>query len=239
MEDLGVLSVQSGGFGLNDFGQVVGVSSGIPFLYSNGQMMNLNNLVVSNSGWVLSWANGINNAGQIVGYGTNPSGQQDAYLLNPVGMLLPVIAQQSGSQTVAIGSTIQLSVSVINEPVSYQWYLGTNVIDGATNALLTLTNVQTYQSGTYTVAVSDQAGTVTSDPIMLSILPSLGINMVPAISIAGTIGAVYQLEYVNMLGPTNDWQLLETVTITNNPQYYFDVSAIGQPKRFYQLVQVQ
>ena len=154
-------------------------------------------------------------------------------------MLLPVIAQQSGSQTVAIGSTIQLSVSVINEPVSYQWYLGTNVIDGATNALLTLTNVQTYQSGTYTVAVSDQAGTVTSDPIMLSILPSLGINMVPAISIAGTIGAVYQLEYVNMLGPTNDWQLLETVTITNNPQYYFDVSAIGQPKRFYQLVQVQ
>jgi probable HAF family extracellular repeat protein len=52
------------------------------FLYANGKMKDLNRLIPSGSGWVLSEATGINDAGQIVGSGT-VHGQQHAFLLNP------------------------------------------------------------------------------------------------------------------------------------------------------------
>jgi probable HAF family extracellular repeat protein len=52
------------------------------FLYVGGRMRDLNALIPHGSGWVLTEANGINDAGQIVGTGTK-SGQTRAFLLNP------------------------------------------------------------------------------------------------------------------------------------------------------------
>ncbi|MBA3439381.1 MAG: hypothetical protein H0T92_05880 [Pyrinomonadaceae bacterium] len=39
------------------------------FIYGNNMMLDLNDLIPSGSGWVLSVANDINNLGQIVGTG--------------------------------------------------------------------------------------------------------------------------------------------------------------------------
>jgi hypothetical protein len=72
----------------------------------------------------------------------------------------------------------------------------------------------------------------------VSVFPNLGITMLPVVNISGTNGSTYQLEYIDAFGPSSAWQQLGTITVTNNPQYYFDQSAIGQPQRFYQLVQV-
>ena len=47
-------------------------------------MGDLNNDIRSDSGWTLEDALGINDTGQIVGYGTNPSGQMDAFVLTPI-----------------------------------------------------------------------------------------------------------------------------------------------------------
>ena len=44
----------------------------------------MNSLISPSSGWTLEDATGINNSGQICAYGTNPSGQTDAFLLTPV-----------------------------------------------------------------------------------------------------------------------------------------------------------
>jgi probable HAF family extracellular repeat protein len=71
-------------FGVNDAGQVVGQSNGHAFLFSNGKLTDLNSLIPANSSWTLWSANAINNKGQIVGYGTNPSGARHAFLLTPV-----------------------------------------------------------------------------------------------------------------------------------------------------------
>jgi probable HAF family extracellular repeat protein len=54
------------------------------FVYAGGVMSDLNNDIGSSSGWTLQDALGINDNGQIVGYGTNPSGQIDAFLLTPI-----------------------------------------------------------------------------------------------------------------------------------------------------------
>ena len=76
---------------INDSGQAVGYydynSPASPihaFLYSNGAVYDLNNLIPSGSGWMLDYASGINNLGQIVGRGVNSAGMADSFLLTPV-----------------------------------------------------------------------------------------------------------------------------------------------------------
>ena len=44
---------------------------------------NLNDLLPAGSGWYLLDASAINNAGDIVGYGYNPDGQEHAFLMTP------------------------------------------------------------------------------------------------------------------------------------------------------------
>jgi probable HAF family extracellular repeat protein len=75
MTDLGTLGAPGNGAnGINDSGQVVGLSSTTgggedAFLYSGGTMIDLNSLLPAGSGWQLEDATGINDSGQIVGYG--------------------------------------------------------------------------------------------------------------------------------------------------------------------------
>jgi probable HAF family extracellular repeat protein len=91
MTDLGTFGGEhSEAEGINALGQVIGFSSvasgALPhaFLYINGTMTDLNSLLPTGSGWTLADAHGINDEGQIVGAGINPSGQQHAFLLTPV-----------------------------------------------------------------------------------------------------------------------------------------------------------
>ena len=93
MTDLGTTgeAITSQGLGMNNLDQVVGTlvfdpSDGTKnhgFLFSDGVMVDVNSLLPGNSGWVLRDAQGINDVGQIVGFG-NIGGEQHAYLLAPV-----------------------------------------------------------------------------------------------------------------------------------------------------------
>jgi hypothetical protein len=71
-----------------------------------------------------------------------------------------------------------------------------------------------------------------------SIVPSLSLNFVPAITLTGSIGHSLRVDYINQFGPIDAWFTLNTVTLTNTPQLYFDVSAPGQPPRLYRIVPV-
>jgi hypothetical protein len=62
--------------------------------------------------------------------------------------------------------------------------------------------------------------------------------MVPAITLTGSVGGSVRLDYINQFGPIDAWVTLDTVTLTNTSQLYFDVSALGQPQRLYRLIQV-
>jgi len=139
---------------------------------------------------------------------------------------------------VSIGSSITLNVDAIGQPpLRYRWYFSNNPIPNATNSILSLTNVQSSQSGTYAVVVSDFSGSSTSNPALLSIVPALHIDMVPAISLQGDVGRTYTLEYVNAVG-VGSWTPLASILITNTGQLYFDTSAVGQPARYYRLTLV-
>jgi len=68
--------------------------------------------------------------------------------------------------------------------------------------------------------------------------PSLDLHMVPAITLTGSIGGSVRVDYINRFGPIDAWVTLDTVSLTNTSQLYFDVSAWQQPPRLYRLVQV-
>jgi probable HAF family extracellular repeat protein len=71
---------------VNSRGEVVGRAMGPgnrAFIWSNGGMYDLNDLIPANSGWVLQSARDINESGQIIGYGTF-NGVDEAFLLTPV-----------------------------------------------------------------------------------------------------------------------------------------------------------
>ena len=72
--------------GINLTGYVVGNSNPpLPWVWTGaGKIQDLNGLIPSNSGWYLTVAFGINDAGKIIGYGTPPSGgPSHAFLLTP------------------------------------------------------------------------------------------------------------------------------------------------------------
>jgi probable HAF family extracellular repeat protein len=86
--DLDTLNtVDSEAYAINDAGSIVGYA-GFAFIYQNGHMQLLDDLIAPNSGWVLRDALDINNAGLIVGSGDFQGGTH-AFLLTPVVPLPP------------------------------------------------------------------------------------------------------------------------------------------------------
>jgi probable HAF family extracellular repeat protein len=88
--DLGTLvsHTNSVALAINNVGKVVGYSStksgtSRAVLWDNNSIKDLNNLIPPNSGWKLTYANDINDSGQIVGEGII-NGRTRAFLLTPV-----------------------------------------------------------------------------------------------------------------------------------------------------------
>jgi len=88
MTDLGLIpgSVYTWGRGINASGEVVGyaeMDNGYhAFVYTSGTLSDLNDLIPQGSGWVLEFANGVNDSGQIAGEGVL-NGVEHGYLLTP------------------------------------------------------------------------------------------------------------------------------------------------------------
>ena len=130
---LGVLpnGLFSTGFGLNGSNQVVGVAGmrGLygtrAFLWDQGTLIDLNTVLPAGSGWELREARGINNSGQIVGWG-NLHGEDHAYLISPVisekavdsQKAVSKTAQPTGSARFFTVASIGSSVSVTNNPLA-------------------------------------------------------------------------------------------------------------------------
>ncbi len=88
--------------------------------------------------------------------------------LRPVS---PTIVQQPEPIRAVAGASARLQVEGTGGSLSYQWKAnGTNVA-GATNAVLDFPILQKRHAGSYIVTVSNLAGTVTSRPALVDVLP--------------------------------------------------------------------
>jgi probable HAF family extracellular repeat protein len=123
MTDLGTLGGGSSfAYSINDSGTVVGYSwlasgpSPHAFVYANGIMLDLNSLLPNGSGWELTEAYGINDAGQIVGSGSF-NGQVSAFRLDPNNATIEALSAvpEAGTATLLL---IGLGVLTIGHRLS-------------------------------------------------------------------------------------------------------------------------
>ncbi len=99
----------------------------------------------------------------------------------------PVIVLQPTNDTLLAGGTAAFGVAASGtQPLSYQWFQGTNLISAATNATATnatlvLPNVQLGQSGgLYSVVVSNVVGSTNSSNALLTVNPPPPCDPSPA-----------------------------------------------------------
>ena len=154
----------------------------------------------------------------------------------------PVITTQPQSQTVVEGSNVTFSVTATGcLPLSYQWNCNGTNLDGATNALLILMNVNTNNAGSYSAIIIIPYGSVASSNAVLSVyataaatLNGCSFSCVNGLEfqVAGVPGFNYAVqESTNLI----DWVSL----ITNTAPFSFtDTNTANFPQQFYRTIYV-
>ena len=131
------------------------------------------------------------------------------------GTSAPVFTTQPTNQSASVGNSVNFVAAAIGVPTPvYQWLRnGTNLV-GATNATLTLTNVQVGDSGVYSVIASNTVSAVSSSNATLTVDGSNGFCMINGITTGGAGGP--------------------TVTVTNGTDFATQATATGA-----RIIQVQ
>ena len=68
--------------------------------------------------------------------------------------------------------------------------------------------------------------------------PIIGVQLYAGITVTGTVGAVYSIQYVTDLSQTNGWIVLTNVTLTHSPYLWVDTTQPARTTRFYRAVSV-
>jgi pimeloyl-ACP methyl ester carboxylesterase len=120
----------------------------------------------------------------------------------------PAITTPPQNQQVIEGNSITFTVAASGYPIpTYQWQKDGTVIVGATGSSYTITNALLADAGNYTVVVTNSAGSKTSDPAMLTVIPA-GTSVTHTVVGAGYVAG-------------------GTVTISNTLTYTGTATALG------------
>jgi hypothetical protein len=144
------------------------------------------------------------------------------------------------------GQNVTFSATLTgSKPFTYQWQLnGTNIL-GATGATLTLNNIQSIDTGTYSVVVSNGAGSITNSSGTLTVLAlpqfissvNLGSGQGFKLNFTGPASYSYSIwASTNLaLAPIESaWTKLESgETFSGGTDTYTDSSANARTSRFY------
>jgi hypothetical protein len=154
-----------------------------------------------------------------------------------------IVADPQGQTNTAGQSATFTVVAGGSTPLSYQWYFNTTTpLANATNAFLTLINIQATNAGTYSVTVSNVAGSVTSTNALLTV--SAGTPARPQLSGFGynngtfslTVSGDPGLDYI-VQASTNltDWTSIFTNHSPIPPFVWTDLVASNFSQRFYRI----
>lgn len=107
----------------------------------------------------------------------------------------PAIQSQPTSTSVYSGNDLTLTVAATgSNPLLYRWFFNSNLLTGATNSSLTLTNAQVTTNGSYHVTISNTLGLATSTVATVTVsnlLPTITVQPVDAID--ATVGSTVTL----------------------------------------------
>ena len=139
---------------------------------------------------------------------------------------LPEIVSSPASISVLQGTSASLSGQADGKFISYQWQRNGQPIEGATEATLSLQDLNaSLDDGNYTLVVSNDWGSVTTQPATLAIATAL-----PTISITGSSNLTHEAatEYTDAGASANDAlgnDLNDSLVVTGVD---FNVSSVGE-----------
>lgn len=153
---------------------------------------------------------------------------------NPIQGSAPLqITRQPASLAVIAGASAKFTVLAQgSDPITFQWrHAGTNLV-GETSGTLSLTNITVDMAGNYDVVITNPAGPVTSNAATLSV-NFAEAHMYAGVTLHGTIGDRFLLEYQDALDTSGTWHSLGTVTLPSASFIYIDYGSSEQTNRFY------
>jgi autotransporter-associated beta strand protein len=168
----------------------------------------------------------------------------------------PVIIGQPQSVTVSAGATAVFAVTNTGTSPTYQWYFGSEplnngpTVTGANGPILTLTQAEDANAGTYSVVLGNSAATVTSSnavltvidpPVIAGLQPSSQTNNATAtaqftVNVTGTAPFTYQWTKItpaqtnilsdggNIFGSTSNVLTVTNILAADQAEYLVKVS---------------
>ncbi len=196
-----------------------------------------------------SFACGINNNGQVVGWSTT-AGNSAIHAFLYSGGAMTDLGTLGGSSSEAYGinnngQVVGWSMTTGGAQVAFL-YSGGKMVD--LNTLIPSGSGWTLVGA---ISINDNGQIVCRgcnasyqyEAFLLSPAPkpttnSLAINMYAGLTFYGQIGNTYEIDYCNNLVASN-WTTLATFVLSNNPCFYIDTSSTYFSQRFYRVVQQQ
>ena len=230
MSDLGTLpgGTSSAADAINSLGQIVGYSDiggGVDsaFLYSGGNMIDLNTLLPANSGWVLQQGLGINDSGQVVGNGdyTDPNlggpALSQAFRLDTHP---PTISSLSPTSATAGGPAFTLTVTgtyfVGGAVVMWNTTALTTTFVGATSLTAAVPASLIAAAGSPSITVTTTGGTSSPATFTINPPPTLS-NLNPNSAHAGSGGFPLTINGANFFpGAVANWGATALATSYGN-----------------------
>jgi uncharacterized repeat protein (TIGR03803 family) len=152
----------------------------------------------------------------------------------------PVIVAGPESLTVTDGHPASFTVTVSGlPPFSYQWAFDGSNIDGATSAILTLSNVFPTNAGLYSVTITNVYGSATSRPATLTVVPIVLLGPMATASGGFEFGfdtasnVIYTIQYSITL---RDWVPIATFRGYGGVITVIDASISDSGQRFYRVL---
>jgi uncharacterized delta-60 repeat protein len=155
-------------------GSLVGTQERVPLGYTSESMEAPSALAVGADGLLAL-------GGEFAEFGSAPA---DSLVLIPgadqaVTITPPTItgSNVTGTQTVYAGTGVELSITASGEYLTYQWMLNGAPIAGATQPTYSISSVGPANAGSYTVVVTNLAGSVTSSPVNVAVMGTRIVNL--------------------------------------------------------------
>ena len=154
----------------------------------------------------------------------------------------PMITQQPVSQTVSLGANTSFTATASGTaPLAFQWRKNGVSLSNATNSTLTISGATFNDVASYSVVVTNVAGSDTSDDALLIIpsatpaLLSIAVNTDNTVDTTWSIttGATYQFNYKNNL-TDSVWTTIGNFAASSNSLTLVD-GPITNTQRFYQI----
>ncbi|MDB6110643.1 MAG: Immunoglobulin I-set domain protein [Pedosphaera sp.] len=150
----------------------------------------------------------------------------------------PIITTQPVGRMANQGANTTFSVTTGGTaPLAYLWRFNNSPIAAATSSSYTRTNLQPSDVGSYSVVITNAAGSVTSSSAglvitQLKIASLASTNGGWRLTLTGAPGSGYEIQTSTNL---TDWTLLATLVNTNGTLQYSDSVATNSPQRFYRV----